>query len=152
MSWLPIRRSADRDPVVQFHNDINQMFDRWLQGWGLYADGAADLTLSPAMDIDEDESHYYVHVDLPGVDAKDVSVAMEGSVLVISGEKHTQRKTESRRLRMTERASGHFYREVTLPSDADGDRVKAQLKRGVLTVTVPKSTNSGGRAIAIESD
>jgi HSP20 family protein len=152
MSWLPARRAADRDPLLQLQNDINQMFDRWLQGWGFYGNSSADFVLSPAMDIDEDDTHYYVHMDLPGVDAKDVSVAVENGALVISGEKREERKTQARRSRATERVYGRFYREVSLPSDADTDHLKAQLKRGVLTVTVPKTSNSRRRAIPVEGE
>jgi HSP20 family protein len=151
MSWLPIRRPADRDPVAQFQHDVNQLFDRWLQ-WGLYGSGVGDLAATPAMDIEEDDGHYYVHVDLPGVQAVDVSVAVENGTLVISGEKQVERKAGAGRTRVTERIAGRFFREVTLPADADGEHATAQLKRGVLTVTVPKNASTSRRQIHIETD
>ncbi|MCY0879476.1 MAG: Hsp20/alpha crystallin family protein [Firmicutes bacterium] len=155
MSLLPVRRNnraVSTDPLVQLQNDVNDLFDRVFRGWGLYDPMELRSVLTPALDIEEDDQHYYLHLDVPGVDRRDISVEVDNGVLTISGEKREEREKNSRRSRSTERYYGRFYREISLPQDADVDQLKAELKRGVLTITVPKTASSNRRVIQVQGE
>jgi HSP20 family protein len=155
MSLLPVRRSTrttSSDPLVQLQNDVNELFDRVFRGWGLYDPLELRSVLTPALDMEEDDRHYYLHMDVPGVDARDISVEVDNGLLTVSGEKREERERGSRRSRTSERYYGRFYREVSLPQDADVDQLKAELKRGVLTITLPKTKSSSRRVIQVEGE
>ncbi|AEJ39799.1 molecular chaperone (small heat shock protein) [Sulfobacillus acidophilus TPY] len=155
MSLLPMRRtnrSEVRDPLVQLQNDMNDLFDRVFRGWGFYDTLDTRPLFAPALDVEEDDRHYYLHLDVPGVDIGDITVEVDNGALIISGEKRDEREKNSRRAHTSERYYGRFYREITLPQDADTEQLKAELKRGVLTVTIPKNASSTRRAIPIQGE
>lgn len=155
MSLLPVRRNSREgfdDPLVQWQSDITEVFDRVFRGFGFYDPLALGSVFSPAIDLQDDEKNYYLHMDLPGVDPSEVVAEVDSGVLTVRGDTHAQRESGIRRSRGTERYYGRFYRQVALPPDADVDQVQAQLKRGVLTVTVPKMASSHRRQIAIQGE
>ncbi len=154
MSRLPVRRShqASSDPLVQLQNEVNDLFDRVFRGWGWYDPTALRSALMPALDVEEDDQQYYLHLDVPGVDRRDLSVEVDNGVLIISGEKREETEKGSRRQRSKERYYGSFYREISLPQDADVERLKAELTRGVLTVTIPKAASSNRRVIPVQGE
>lgn len=153
MSLIPARRSsamATRDPFVQLQNEMNQWFDRLTRSWGLPELGRDGL--APAMDMEENDSAYVLHLEVPGVSAKDMTISVEDGVLVITGEKHNERREQTRRVLTEERFYGRFYREIALPVDADLDHLTASIKQGILTVTVPKTASATRRTIEIEGE
>ncbi len=155
MSMLPVRRSSREgldDPLVQLQNDVNAVFERVFRGFGFYDPLPVRSVFAPPIDMDEDEHNYYLHMDLPGVERSDVVAEVDNGVLTIHGEKHLEREQGGRRSRSTERYYGRFYRQIALPQDADADQLQAELKRGVLTVTVPKSASSNRRQIEIQGE
>ncbi|MCY0879546.1 MAG: Hsp20/alpha crystallin family protein [Firmicutes bacterium] len=155
MSTLPTRRSTrpmSTDPLVQLQNDVNDLFERVFRGWPLTPAQESRTIITPALDIQEDEERYYLSVELPGVDRQDVAVEVSNGILRIRGEKREEGDPATRRTRVTERYYGPFAREVTLPQDADLEHLKAELKRGVLTVTIPKVASANARTIPIEGE
>ncbi|KAJ8631835.1 hypothetical protein MRB53_025158 [Persea americana] len=84
------------------------------------------------------EAHVFI-ADLPGIGKEEVNVEVEeGRVLKISGERSKEKEEKTDRWHRVERSSGKFLRRFRLPDDCKGDQVKAAMKNGVLTVTVPK--------------
>ncbi|PSR21852.1 MAG: heat-shock protein Hsp20 [Sulfobacillus acidophilus] len=155
MSMLPVRRNSREtldDPLVQLQNDVNAVFDRVFRGFGFFDPLAVRSGFSPAIDIDEDEHNYYLQMDLPGVDRGDVIAEVDNGVLTIRGEKRVEREQGGRRSHSTERYYGRFYRQIALPQDADVEQLNAQLKRGVLTITIPKGDSSNRRQIEIQGE
>jgi HSP20 family protein len=92
----------------------------------------------PAMDVSENDAHYTITVEIPGVRKDDVHVELRDDMLVIQGEKKSEREEKKERGRYVERSYGSFSRAFTLPSDADGDRLEASFKEGVLSVRIPR--------------
>jgi HSP20 family protein len=105
----------------------------------------------PALDIRENNQHYAVTVELPGVRKEDVQVELENGTLTIRGEKTSEREEKKEQCRYTERSYGSFSRSFSLPSDADADRLEASFKDGVLSLTIPRTEQTKPRAIAIKS-
>lgn len=96
--------------------------------------------LSPASDASADENTYRISVELPGVEEKDIDIAVHDGVVTVKGEKSAEREEKGDTWFFSERQYGSFSRTFRLPADADGDRIEAHLKDGVLSLTVPKFT------------
>ncbi len=97
------------------------------------------VALSPAVDVAEDDGAYMVTAELPGFSGDDVKVEVEDGVLSFSAERseESEQRTEGRRV-VCERRFGTFSRSFRLPEDVDADAITADLKDGLLTLTVPK--------------
>jgi HSP20 family protein len=115
--------------------------------WGRSAAGR----LAPSVDISEDDGNYIVTAELPGTKREDVTVELEDDVLTIRGEKRNERDEKKEKRRIVERSYGTFSRSFTLPSNADGEKVTASFKDGVLTVTIGKRPETKPRVVDIKS-
>ncbi|KAI9366746.1 HSP20-like chaperone, partial [Zopfochytrium polystomum] len=93
----------------------------------------------PRLDLAETDAGYVVHADLPGIskDKVDVSISDDG-VLMISGERSSNKEIKDEQRHVVERSYGRFERTVRLPQDADRDNVQAKMADGVLELVVPK--------------
>jgi HSP20 family protein len=133
----------------QLHQDLSRIFDA---PWSGLADlSTADTSWSPPVDIREDNDHYYIKADVPGVDPKDIEVTLERGVLTISGSRQSESKEERNGYRRVERFHGRFTRAFALPDTADADKVDAKVKDGVLEVVINKKESSKPRRIAVRS-
>ena len=92
------------------------------------------------MDVRETAKQYAVTAELPGMDEGDIEVELKGNMLTIKGEKKEEREeTEEGDYHLTERRYGSFQRSFTVPPGVDPSGVTASFKKGVLTVTLPKT-------------
>jgi HSP20 family protein len=107
-------------------------------------------TFAPRVDIVERPDHYSIDVDLPGVDAKDVSVTVEHNVLTIAGERKLEKEEKREGYVRFERSHGSFCRSFQLPEDVDPEHITAAGKNGVLTVQLPKAAKAKPRAIEVK--
>jgi HSP20 family protein len=80
---------------------------------------------------------------------EDIEVSLQDGALVISGERKEEKVTEGTEVHRQERFYGRFSRALTLPSAVAGDKVKAQYKDGILTVTLPKAEEAKPKAITM---
>ncbi len=96
------------------------------------------------VDIEEDDKQYRIYADLPGAEKNQVSVSVEDNVLSLRAKTEAANSDALRR----ERPRGEFARTFRLPRKTDEKGIKASMKNGVLTVTVPKAKTSG-RAVEI---
>jgi HSP20 family protein len=90
-----------------------------------------------------------VHVEVPGVDPKDVEISIEDGRLEISGEKSAEQSEEHQGWLRVERSHGAFRRAVELPGAVDTGKVKAEASNGVLTITLPKHEEAKARKISV---
>jgi HSP20 family protein len=108
----------------------------------------------PAMDISESAGEVVLTAELPGMDLKDIDVTLENGLLTIRGEKIEERNEgEEKKFHLYERTFGSFERSFVLPTTADGSKVSAKFREGVLKVHVPKavSAKAAGRKIEIKA-
>lgn len=94
--------------------------------------------LAPAADASADDAAYRITMELPGVEEKDIDITVNSGVVSVTGEKASQSEESGETWFFSERQYGSFSRSFRLPEDADGDKVEAHLKDGVLSITVPK--------------
>ena len=92
-----------------------------------------------------------LHADIPGVDPKDIDIHMEDDMLIIKGERESEKKTEQDGYKRVERAFGSFYRRFNLPDTSNPEKISATNKHGVLEITIPKQEKGQSRKIEINS-
>jgi HSP20 family protein len=105
---------------------------------------------SPQMEVRETNDAFIFKADLPGVRSEDLDINVHGNRLQISG--HREDEHEERdgdRVYAYERSYGNFTRVFTLPETADTDKIRCDLKEGVLSLVVPKKPGAQPRKIQI---
>ena len=145
---MAIARYGARD-VAPLQDEVERVFRQVFGGTG--ADATSAGAFSPALDVEENEEQFVIHVELPGVSAEDVEVSLEENVLTIAGERKFYDERTSDGFRRIERHFGRFHRAVRLPDRVAGDHVQATYRDGLLTVTVPKAEEAKPRRIEVQA-
>jgi HSP20 family protein len=109
---------------------------------------------APRSDASVSSDAYEITMELPGVAAEDIDIALQDGMLVVTGEKRFEREVTDKSYFFSEREYGSFQRAFRVPPDAEQDAIDAQFKDGVLTIRLPKARAGGGpaRKIAIRTD
>ena len=105
---------------------------------------------SPRVDIVEQDKSFEIVVEVPGFEKSDVSLKMEENVLTLSGERKMEEEAEGRDYRRVERLYGNFERKFRLPRGVETEQIEAELKNGLLTITIAKSDKVAGREIEVK--
>lgn len=93
---------------------------------------------SPAIDIIDKEKEVVVKADMPGVVKDDIDISFREDKLTISGAVKAEAETKEENYYYSERSYHSYSRTVNIPLKVDPDKIKANLKDGVLTVHLPK--------------
>ena len=108
-SQQALETRAGEPSLFTFHREMDRLFDDMLQGFA--GPGFPSRRPGwPQVEVEETESEYRIHAELPGLDEKDVEVLMQDGVLVIRGEKRAE--TEDRHRAFSERVYGRFAAPV----------------------------------------
>jgi HSP20 family protein len=105
---------------------------------------------SPLVDITEDEKEYIIKAEVPEMKKEDIKISVQDNVLSISGERKYEKEEKGKKYHRIERAYGSFMRSFTVPEDADGSKVNAEYKDGVLKVHLAKSEKAKPKAIEVK--
>lgn len=142
----------DRHPMLGVQRDMNRLFDRFWDRFDRPFGWTGDAL--PKVDVAETDTSVDVSAELPGLDEKDVEVTLSEGQLVIKGEKKIEREESRQDYYMAERSYGTFHRVIPLPAGTATDGATATFKKGVLSVTVPKTpeTRSKVKRIQIKND
>jgi len=129
---------------------MRRPFSMFPMMWPLTA--KIEETLSPAIDVFEEDNAVVVKAELPGMKKEDISVELSNGILKIKGEKKREEKVEKKNYYRTERSLGSFERRISLPAETQVDKAKASFKDGLLEIKIPKSeeTKKKQRKINIE--
>ena len=131
-----------------FRSEMDQLFNRFARGFGLPSlrsmtdvgpHWRSFVFSAPPIDMSEDDKAYKISAELPGLDAKDVEVAVSGDRLVLKGEKRQEQEEKNKNYYHSERTYGSFQRSFELPASVDRDKIAADFSKGVLTITLPKT-------------
>ena len=111
------------------------------------------VDLLPAVDVAENDKQYEITAELPGMDEKDIELKLSNGMLTIKGEKNEKREESDKGYYLSERRYGSFQRSFQVPEGVDADKIEASVKKGVLTVTLPKTPEAqkAEKKIAIKS-
>jgi HSP20 family protein len=129
-------------PLAAFHREMDQLFDGAFGGFGF----TRSRSSLPTVEVQEAEKEYLVNVDLPGVELKDIDLSFSDGMLTVKAE----RKSAAGEALYSDRWNGGFERVIGIDSDIDESQIRAQLKNGVLTVTLPKKPERLPRRIEIQ--
>jgi HSP20 family protein len=130
--------------------EMDRLFDRFFESPWTELPALGDWT--PTLDVTEGKDALTVKAELPGVDAKDIAVSLEGDMLTIKGEKEQKKEEKDERQHRVERSWGAFMRSVRLPAPVDGSKVTAAFKNGVITITLPKAPGAKGTTIPVKAE
>lgn len=107
--------------------------------------------LCPSLDLSETDNALEVRLDIPGMEAKDIDIQVNGHMLTISGERKEEREEKGKTYHRLERQCGLFSRTVTLPCAVNEQGIDAQYKNGTLTVKLPKTAEAKSRKIEVKA-
>jgi HSP20 family protein len=107
------------------------------------------VTFAPAFDVKETKEAFTFTADLPGIAEKDLQVQLSDNRLTISGKRESEKTEQGDTYYTTERSYGSFTRSFTLPDGLDSEKVRAELKNGVLSVTAPKRPEAQPKKISV---
>jgi HSP20 family protein len=109
--------------------------DQW------YADASPAAYSGPALDVSENNEAYSVKASLPGWKPENVDITYENGTLTLKGEvnEEQEQKDESTRWHRREIRRSSFARSISLPTEVEPDKAKAEFENGVLTLTLPKA-------------
>ena len=107
---------------------------------------------APKLNMSETKDAMVVTAEMPGVDPKEIEIALTGDLFTLRGEKEKETVEKEERFHRFERAYGAFLRSVRLPMAVDGSKVTATFKNGVLVVTLPKTPASKGTVIPVKAE
>ena len=131
---------------------MERFFDRLAEpAWEPFATMAGGAW-APMLDVSETKDAMVVTAELPGVDPKEIGIALTGDLLTLKGEKEKRTEEKEERYHRVERTYGAFLRSVRLPMAVDGSKVTATYKNGVLVLTLPKTPASKGTMIPVKAE
>ena len=149
MSLVRFRRDSMLSPLQEMadmQNRIRHLFADPFPSMRLFAE---PVGWSPAVDVSERDGTLVVKAELPGIAREDVEIDLADNVLTLRGEKKQEEEHTEGEMHVWERSYGSFQRAFTLPCRVQEDKVTAEVKNGVLTVTLPKAEEARGRKIEV---
>ena len=99
-------------------------------------------TYIPGVDIQEEAERFVVLADLPGVDPAAIEITIDKDLLTLKGERERAPVDEDATVQRSERPHGRFERCFRLPETAAKDRLEADYRNGVLTISIPKAAEA----------
>lgn len=145
-AWDPLRE------LERIRREMDRVFEgagpsrSWPSGF-LPGTGARQY---PRVNVSEGPEGFLVEALAPGVDPKTLDLSVKKNVLTISGEKKSPEGIKPEAYHRSERSAGRFMRTLELPTDIDGEKVRASYTDGILRVTLPRPEAAKPKRIQVE--
>ena len=138
------------NPWAEFDR-IRQGLDQLPQSFSGGRVRYAGATVFPPVNVFETKDSLIIRAEIPGVQAENLDISMEGETLTIQGKR---KKIDEKKISFhrQEIERGNFSRAITLPAKADPDNVTAQLKNGILSVTIGKAAEAKPRQVTVSTE
>lgn len=141
--------------------EVERLFDRlmprgWMSpmgwNWPMWSglEEALESTRTPHIDVIDRDKEVLIHVEIPGVDKKDIEVSTSNNTLNIKGSVKREAKEQRKNYFRCEIAQGNFSRSLSLPAGIDKSKINASLKDGILEITLPKEEEAQRRTVEIK--
>lgn len=104
---------------------------------------------SPALDLYQNNDNVIARVELPGMRKEDIDISLQDGMLTIHGERKSE-SSEGAKAERTERYVGKFRRSISLPTQVDANKVTANYRDGILTITLPKAEEAKPKQIKVD--
>lgn len=136
--WEPFRE------MESLQRRMNHLFEQMMP----WEDGS--LALMPSVEMDETTDEIHLKLEVPGLEAKDLDIQVSDNSVAIAGERKEETKTEEKGMVRSEFHYGKFERVIPLSTSVQNDKVKADYKNGILTLTLPKSEEGKHKVVKVE--
>jgi len=141
----------ESSPFLSLRRDVDRLFDDFFRGTVPSTSFLRSSMGWPSVEVSDTDREVRVTAEVPGMSEKDVELLMENGVLTLRGEKKSENEDKDRGY--SERMYGRFERRIALPEGVKEEKASASFRDGVLTVTLPKSTEAQrGRRIPINGE
>jgi HSP20 family protein len=141
--WDPVRE------LLSLQERMNRIIDQTLSRSHSEGELSSSGAWSPAVDLYESDKSLILKAELPEVEQSDIELSIDEDRITLRGQRRLKEEVSEKQFLRMERSYGPFHRTFELPSSVDAEKVKAEFKRGVLTVTMPKRASEKGRQIPI---
>jgi HSP20 family protein len=139
--WEPMREMMTlREAMDRLFDDAFTRPISSMNNWGL-----------PAIDLYQTDENVVVKAALPGLKAEDVQITITGEVLTLKGEFRQNGDAKNTTYHLKEQRYGAFERSLSLPTDVQTDKVKADFENGILTITMPKAEQVRPKTITVKA-
>jgi HSP20 family protein len=147
----PLGRRGLWDPFESMRETM-----RDLVGWDPFQEMSVmprliERAFVPAFDVKDAADSYLFRADLPGVRDEDLDISVTGTRVTVSGKREEEAAREDETYYCYERPTGTFTRSFTLPEGADTENIKAEMRNGVLYLTIPKKPEVQPKKITIKA-
>jgi HSP20 family protein len=132
-SEMPVRLFEEFFNDFPFGSSLLESKDTWI----------------PSVDILEKEGNLVLRAELPGMTEKEIDLKLEGNTLTLKGERKMDNEDKKSNYHRVERFYGSFTRSFELPETVDLEKINAEYKNGVLTVTIPQKPAVKPREIPV---
>ena len=132
--------------LTSLRRDMDRLFERFL--------GREPLSLGevePAIEVADTPEAVIVKAQVPGVSKENLQVNVTENAVTLKGEVKEDTTTEDKNYHRREFHYGAFSRSIALPATVQAEKATAQLKDGVLEVTIPKREETKEKAIPIQT-
>ncbi|MBI5866661.1 MAG: Hsp20/alpha crystallin family protein [Planctomycetes bacterium] len=145
-----LEASRPADPFIRLRQEMDDLLGRfWREPFGDAWNRMSEMSAGPRMDIAESEDEITLHFELPGIKPEEVEISVSGDTLSIQGEKSETTEEKRGECTYSERSYGRFARSVRLPAGVDSEKVDANYRDGVLSVTLSKLPGEKPRKITV---
>lgn len=144
-------------------DEVERLFDRlmprswmppmswnWPMWSGLGLEESLENIRTPKMDVVDRDKDVLIHLEVPGVDKKDIEVSLTNSTLNIRGSVQRESKEQRKDYFRCEIAQGNFSRSLSMPSGIDTAKISATVKDGILEITLPKEEGAQRRTVEVK--
>lgn len=146
----PFTTMMMRDPFMMMRDPFTMMREMMVEPFRAFQQmapwmewrEAREMMWTPSFEVRETDDAFLFKGDIPGVKQEDIDISIVGNALQVSGKREREEETEEGTMHTWERSYGSFMRTFPLPESADMDKVRADLKDGVLSIVVPKKPGS----------
>ena len=138
-----------REPFHALQQEMDDLINRYASGRS--TDWAGGVSV-PSIDLTETDKTVEVRVDLPGVKPEEIDIEVSGDTLRVTGERKEEQEEKGKTYHRIERYSGSFARAITLPCAVKDDKVHAECRDGVLTISLPKAEEVKTHKIKVKTN
>jgi HSP20 family protein len=110
-----------------------------------------ELVWKPAIELTEKDNKFKLKIAVPGIDPKDLDVEVTSEDLLVKAETQREEKEEKGQFHASELETGNLFRAVHFPKKIDPEKIKAEFKNGILTITAAIAVESVEKKIAISA-
>lgn len=134
------------NPIRELQKMEHDMDKFWENGWSM----PAIFTDSAAIDLYEEDGKLIGELSLPQFKKEEITITTDEGVLQISAKHEEKEEKKTKRRYFLRESRDQFFRRITLPEGADGDKAEASFEGGVLKITMPMVGKKAAKAVAIK--